>query len=296
MSIVGRRAQRWLLLVSLTACGIDARGQFVPDDAQTSTQSPSPSDDAGDPVVPTDAEIADALVPPIDGPNDGPTTPPRGRVTNGLIALYELQENGGTIGADTSGVAPKLDLVVPPAVKWMKDALNFDVAAHVKTNGPATKIVQRCGATNAITIEAWIKYVNLPDWSRVIAISAEAGIGNVAMTSNPYTVGFDLRTSADPYLRSTRDLYDAGTPTKLIHMVETRDAAGVKRVYVDGAIVLDVTQAGDFSGWDATYPLSIGNTPALDRPFYGEVHLVAFYERALTATEVATNRTADADP
>lgn len=231
-----------------------------------------------------------------DATTDGPTTPSRGRVTDGLIALYELEENGGTLAKDTSGVAPALDLDVPPAVKWIPKALDFDVAAHVKSASPATKIVQRCGATNAITVEAWFKYVSLPDWSRIVAISNSAGVGNVAMTSNPLTVGFDLRTSTLPYERTTRDVHDAGTPTALVHLVETHDAAGAKRVYLDGVRVIDFVQGGDFSTWDPSYPLSVGNTPALDRPFFGEVHLVAIYDRALTAAEVATNRMAGADP
>jgi hypothetical protein len=181
-------------------------------------------------------------------------------------------------------------------VTWVPKALKFDVAAHVKSIAPAAKIAQRCGATNAITVEVWFTYVNLSAWSRIVAFSETADIGNVAMTSNPWTVGFDLRTSSLPYERTTRDVHDAGTPTALLHLVETFDAAGVKRVYLDGALVIDVVQDGDFSTWDASYPLSVGNTPALDRPFFGAVHMIAIYDRALTAGEVATNRTAGADP
>lgn len=282
--------RRWLLLATLTACGIDARGLFE------TTAAPG---DAG-PVGQTDGSVE----PPPDDSGAGgeasPTVdaagPSRGRVTNGLILLYELEENGGDVAKDTSGVAPALDLGIPANVKWMPKALNFDAAAHAKTLGPATKIVQRCSATNAITIEAWFRYVNLPDWSRIIAISESAGVGNVAMTSNPGTIGFDLRSSTLLYERTTRDVHDAGTPTTLVHLVETFDASGVKRIYLDGVRVIDVTQTGNLSTWDATYPLSVGNTPALDRPFFGEVHLVAIYDRALSEAEVATNRMAGADP
>lgn len=293
MSSVGPRRGWLVLLGSAVACGIDARGTLGADPKAASGDSgaPGPGDGGGGPSPDTDATGGGDGSVPADG-----ASPSRGRVTDGLIALYELEENGGTIAKDTSGVAPALDLGIPVAVKWMPKALKFDVAAHVQSTGPATKIVTRCGAANAVTIEAWIRYVDLPDWSRIVSLSESNGVGNVAMTSNPGTIGFDLRTTSDAYLRSTRDVYDAGTPTGLVHLVETRNSAGTKRVYLDGALVIDVAQTGDFSGWDATYPLSVGNTPALDRPFFGEVHLVAVYDRALSSAEVATNRNAGADP
>lgn len=55
-------------------------------------------------------------------------------------------------------------------------------------------------------------------------------------------------------------------------------------------------QGGDSSAWDPTYLLAVGNTPALDRPWYGDVHLVAIHDRPLTAAEIAQNHAAGADP
>jgi hypothetical protein len=60
--------------------------------------------------------------------------------------------------------------------------------------------------------------------------------------------------------------------------------------------VITSDQGGTFSTWNALYELSIGNTPLSDRPFYGAVHLVAIYDRALTDADVAQNFAAGADP
>jgi hypothetical protein len=151
--------RRWLLVATLTACaiacGIDARGLLDTGGTTATTDGGGPlGQPDGSDGTPTDSGGAGEGSPMIDGAG-----PSRGRVTNGLILLYELEENGGDVAKDTSGVAPALDLGIPPNVKWMPKALSFDVAAHAKTLGPATKIVQRCGATNAITVEAWFRYV-----------------------------------------------------------------------------------------------------------------------------------------
>ena len=49
------------------------------------------------------------------------------------------------------------------------------------------------------------------------------------------------------------------------------------------------TIAGDLSNWDDTYPLSLANEADGIRPWLGELHLVAFYDRALDANEVSQN-------
>lgn len=43
---------------------------------------------------------------------------------------------------------------------------------------------------------------------------------------------------------------------------------------------------GDFSNWNHTYRLSLGNTVIGDRPWLGTYHRVALYNRALSPAEV----------
>ena len=218
------------------------------------------------------------------------------RVSSGLIALYTFAEGTGTIAHDTSGVAPALDLTLPgTGVSWTSGAISFDSAAIVTSSGAATKLATRCNASGEVTTEAWIVYGAVTAWTRIIAYSANADTGNVAMTSDPTTIGFDLTTSTAVYDRTTMAVYSTTPPPGLHHLVDVRDAAGDKRIYLDNVLVIDAAQTGDFGNWNATYAFSLGNTPALDRPFYGELHLVAIYDRALTAAEVAQNFAAGAD-
>ena len=50
----------------------------------------------------------------------------------------------------------------------------------------------------------------------------------------------------------------------------------------------------DFSNWDSNYPLLIGNEATLDRPYLGEIFLVAIYDRVISDAEIQQNFNAGA--
>jgi hypothetical protein len=73
------------------------------------------------------------------------------------------------------------------------------------------------------------------------------------------------------------------------HIVHTYDGT-TERLYIDGVERPEtVALSGDYSNWDTTDLFSIGNEAGSDRPFYGNVYLVAVYDRALSAAEVQQN-------
>jgi hypothetical protein len=84
------------------------------------------------------------------------------------------------------------------------------------------------------------------------------------------------------------------------HIVHTYDGT-TERLYIDGVERPEtVALSGDYSNWDTTDLFSIGNEAGSDRPFHGEVYLVAVYDRALSAAEVRQNfdagKTASTNP
>jgi hypothetical protein len=70
----------------------------------------------------------------------------------------------------------------------------------------------------------------------------------------------------------------------------------VAKLYVNGEVVKTATVGGNLSNWNTTYPLSIANEVSLNRPWYGDIHLVALYRRSLSASEVQQNYSAGPDP
>ncbi|MCA9584396.1 MAG: LamG domain-containing protein [Myxococcales bacterium] len=286
------RRGRWLLGLVLAACGLDVQGTLAPSGAGGGSPDGGAVPDAALPPG-SDGGVGDASVDPLDAGPDAPVT--RGRVTAGLVALYEMEEAAGSLAKDTSGVAPALDLVVPVDVTWQTGALRFSSPSRVGSGVAATKIYSRCVATKEITVESWFSYGALPDWSRIVVMGSSAGIANFAMTTDPTTIGFDLRTTTDLYQRDTMGVFGQ-IPSGVHHMVDVRTSAGKKLVYLDGALTITSDQGGDLATWNGLYELSIGNTPFNDRPFFGDVHLVAVYDRALSDAEVGQNFAAGADP
>ena len=107
----------------------------------------------------------------------------------------------------------------------------------------------------------------------------------------PTTV-FDVRlrtTSTDPNgMPSTST--PAGTLTgDLQHVVYTFDGTGTARVYVDGNEEAVQVVGGSFDNWITSYPLALGGELDDSRNWLGTLHLVAFYDRALSPAEVLHN-------
>ena len=52
----------------------------------------------------------------------------------------------------------------------------------------------------------------------------------------------------------------------------------------------------EFSNWDHSFPLQLGNEATLDRPWLGKIFLLALYDRALSQQEIQVNWTAGPVP
>lgn len=73
---------------------------------------------------------------------------------------------------------------------------------------------------------------------------------------------------------------------ELTHLVYTRDADGRAALYVNGRLQTSGEVGGGMDNWDAGFRLALANELTQDRPWLGEYHLVAVYDRTLTAEEV----------
>ena len=76
---------------------------------------------------------------------------------------------------------------------------------------------------------------------------------------------------------------------ELTHVVYSRDAQGQARISVNGKQVAIQQVAGSLDNWGDDFRLTLANELTGDRPWAGELHLVAVYSRALSDAEIARN-------
>lgn len=225
------------------------------------------------------------------------------RVTKGLAILYRFDEGSGEIINDVSGAGRPLDLRItePSKVNWLRPGLKITSPTVLASTGPAEKINEACRKTNQISLEVWQKPENTTQKgpARIISISQNAYSRNITLGQGLWgTLPSDL---FDVRLRTTERSAN-GMPSfstaagsldlELRHIVFTRDSSGLARIYIDGTIVAEATIPGDFSTWNPRFPLLIGNETTSEFPWLGEIYLMAVYDRALTTSEVITNRDA----
>jgi hypothetical protein len=224
----------------------------------------------------------------------------QGRVSAGQQVLYTFEEGSGTTIQDVSGVGAPLDLTVgdESAVSWVSGGLAVNGSTVIASAGAASKVIEAGRGSNEITIEAWVKPDNVSQDgpARIVTLSSD-------LQNRNFTLGQGLWGS------KPSDLYDVrlrttavnknGTPsvstaagtlqTESTHVVYTRNGAGEARIYLDGVEQASGSVGGDFSNWDVSYRLGLANELTGDRPWLGELHLVAIYDRALSGAEVSQN-------
>ncbi|MCI0533677.1 MAG: Ig-like domain-containing protein [Verrucomicrobiales bacterium] len=215
----------------------------------------------------------------------------------GRQVLYKFQEgSGGTIN-DVSGTGAPLNLAVsnPSAVRWLQGGgLAVDSPVLIASADAATKVIESCKSSNEITIEAWITPANVTQAgpARVVSLSQDTLNRNFTLGQQAADYQTRLRTTDTGNNGSNPSVTAAGTvKTALSHVVYTRAASGEVKLYLDGVaqtISID-TITGDFSNWNSSMRLALANELTSDRPWLGELHLVAIYSRALAAVEVKQN-------
>lgn len=250
----------------------------------------------------------------IDNDGDGTideTTIARGivpgeRVRQGLQLLYPFDEGSGAVVHDTSGVGAPIDLALPAdATRWLDGALAIETPTLITSAAPATRLTEAISQTGEITIEGWLRpraaqqighaqIVNLSagprDANFSLAQEREGDLTGDGYVARMVTDATD-RLGRNPDLKSRR----GGAAGELVHVVYTRDALGAAYLYLNGELKARRQVPGGLSTWKPSYHLALANEMTGDRPWLGEYHLLAIYNRALSPAEVRQNLAAGAD-
>lgn len=221
------------------------------------------------------------------------------RTKDKLQVLYDFSETSGSTIFDRSGSASPLNLTIhkPQAVERKDGALIFRSHTLISSGGPSFELTDSIRKANALTLEAWIKPAsesqNGP--ARILTLSLDSNLRNFTLGQQGDRYDVRLRTSNTssngiPSLTSSSGL----SRRMLTHIVYSRDSSGTARLYLDGRQQAEKKLGGNLESWKREFRLGLGNELTQDRPWLGELHLVAIYSKALSPQEVAQNFAAGA--
>lgn len=233
--------------------------------------------------------------------------PPGVRVTSGLLTLYDFAATSGNVVYDVGGNGTPLNLTIadPAAVEWKDGGLAVIAPTRIASTAPADKISVACRQSNAVTLEAWIKPASTDQSgpARIVSLSSTVHNRNVTLgqgdNRGQVTDFYDVRLrTTETNINGVPSLAsNAGSlTTELTHVVYTWDPSGTAIIYLNGEEVAREKIAGELKAWATGYKLFLANEATANRHWLGNYHLVAFYNRALAATEVAHNFAASLPP
>ena len=215
----------------------------------------------------------------------------------GLQALYTFDEGSGATVHDRSGAGVPLDLHADDesALSWTSDGLVIDAPVMIASAEPASRIIQAAQDTGELSLELWVRPASTPqrlarlttisgtDVERNVTLGQDApghfGAFRAALRTSETSVGGSIAQKA--LVSSTNSV-----TTDMTHLVFTRDADGIARLYVNGLLADEKSIGGDFSSWDVNYRLVLANEVDGSLPWLGGYRLLAVYNRALSPAEI----------
>ncbi|MCR9199588.1 MAG: DUF1592 domain-containing protein [Planctomycetaceae bacterium] len=215
------------------------------------------------------------------------------RVSEGLQVLYEFRGEKGDI-VDSSGVGTPINLSIrtADAVERGGGVLRLTGPAVIRSNKAPVRLTTAVRQSGALTFEVWLTPANNTQKgpARIVTLSRDSVRRNVTVGQDGNRFDVRLRTerTSENGLPSLSSPKQSARPT-LTHVVYTRAADGQAVISIDGEPTERKKVAGSLRNWDQEFPLALADELSGERPWLGELHLVAIYSKALSAEQVRQN-------
>jgi hypothetical protein len=203
----------------------------------------------------------------------------------GLVAAYSFNEGSGATVFDGSGNGNHgtISGATRNTSGQYGAALDFDGSNDLVTVPDSSSL----DLTNGMTLEAWVRPLTTGSWRTVV------------LKEQPSNYIYALYSSASDNgrpqgrIRVNGSNFSASGPSRLTtsvwaHLALTYDGSNL-RLYVNGSLV--ATQAASGAMVNSSSPLRIGGSSVFGRYFRGRIDEVRIYNRALSATEIQSDRT-----
>ena len=218
-----------------------------------------------------------ATIPVSFSVTDTPPPPP------GLVGAWSFDEASGTTALDSSGAGNAGTLSGPARTTGRYGGgLSFDGVNDWVTVADANSL----DLTTGMTLEAWVRPTALGTTWRTVVIKEQPANLAYALYAGTHNAS---RPSAHVFTTDDRALLgpSALPANAWSHLAMTWDGLNI-RMYVNGSQVSSAALAG--TARTSTSPLRIGGTVVWPEWFSGVIDEVRVYNRALSATEIASDR------
>ena len=215
------------------------------------------------------------------------------RSSEGLLVLYDFSQSEGVWIEDHSGLEPPLNLKISDekGVKRYAGSLEIVAETQIFTESDTRRLVEVIQRSGTMTLEAWIRPSKLEQLgpARIVTFSGNSSQRNFTLGQDGANYDVRYRTTetgrnGTPSLASSKyRLTDT-----LTHVVYSRNRSGRASLYINGQLNATTQVTGSLSNW-APMKLGLGNELGGQRPWLGELYLVALYDRELRAQEVANH-------
>jgi len=215
------------------------------------------------------------------------------------FAVWEFKSGSGLTAYDTSGVGASINLSLLGSVNWVGGyGLEFTGGRAQADTVNSDKIYTYLQDTREYAIEAWVIPSNVTqEDANIVSYSGGDTARNFTLGQDMYNYeAFNRVDSAtpapngDPFLSTGQDNEELAQAS-LQHVVVNYDPFNGRSIYVNGQLVNNlidpVASPTTISGvWDDTFAFILGNEISGNRPWTGQIKMVALHSHPLTPAQI----------
>jgi hypothetical protein len=227
------------------------------------------------------------------------------RHESNLVALWEFQTRSGITAYDTSGIDPTVDLTLISddggSVSWLETyGLSFQGGRAQAFTFDSEKLYDFIQASGEYAIETWIVPANVTqEDANVISYSGSDSSRNFTLGQHLYNYDFYNRVAATPPQPNGEPFLSSGdndeeiAEANLQHVVVNYDPDEGRSIFVNGEKidVTDPVEPGTSinNAWDDSFALVLGNETSGNRPWFGQIRMLAIHNRTLSQAQITQN-------
>jgi len=216
----------------------------------------------------------------------------RGRRQDDLVVSYGFvgRVPNRVLDLSLAGAPMDLTIVDPNAIEWIDGGgLRLVGATEIETR-PATKLHERLGNVEALTVEAWLMTADATATAPIIAYGDDPADPRFALAQQAGNARATIRPGPPGSAPVSLVVPAPADADLLQHWIAVYDDQHGLRLYVDGDHGTSVAPTtGSLADWSAPATFALANGIDGKSPWNGALMLVAVYSASLPEGDVLRN-------